>query len=197
MLGWHSVSVLFLGPEESPVIDCLRSFGEKVNVAFEQISRDGVERLRPTFIVCHGYQHILKSDVLAVVEDRAINLHIGYLPWNRGADPNLWSWLEDSPKGVTIHYVDEGVDTGDIVAQREVVFSEHETLASSYARLQAEMLELFREQWPLIRVGACERRAQQGVGSFHRDADRSRVVHLLSAGWQTNVADLRWTRGAK
>ncbi|MCL0081308.1 hypothetical protein M1N64_03665 [Peptococcaceae bacterium] len=46
-------------------------------------------------------------------QGRAINLHISFLPWNRGADPNFWSFIENAPVGVSIHYLDEGIDTGD------------------------------------------------------------------------------------
>ncbi len=95
----------------------------------------------------------MKGDVLDLgARTRVVNLHPGYLPWNRGSDPNLWSWIDNTPKGVTIHYVDEGVDTGDLIAQRLVEFEAHETLASSYQRLQVEMVKLFVEHWQSIRA---------------------------------------------
>lgn len=182
--------VLFLGPEGSPTLAHLIETGEDVDFTADPVDPDAIRRAHPEFLVSHGYRHIIKPDVLGLVPDRAINFHIAYLPWNRGADPNLWSWIDDTRKGVTIHYIDENVDTGDIIAQREVEFGHGETLASSYARLQAEMLRLFVEQWPLIRSGGCERRSQQGPGSVHRLADRQRVEHLLVAGWDTPVEGL-------
>ena len=84
-------------------------------------------------LVSYRYRHILKGDVLGAFPDRAWNLHISLLPWNRGADPNLWSFLERTPKGVTIHHMDEGLDTGDLVAQRELHFDlDAHTLDSAY-----------------------------------------------------------------
>lgn len=182
--------VLFLGPEGSPILAHLTESGEDVHATTDPLDPEGIRRAHPEFLVSHGYRHIIKPDVLALVLDRAINLHIAYLPWNRGADPNLWSWIDDTPKGVTIHYIDEDVDTGDIIAQREVRFGHGETLASSYASLRAEMLRLFVEQWPSIRRGDCDRRPQRGQGSVHRLADRARVEHLLVAGWDTPVEAL-------
>ena len=38
-------------------------------------------------------------------------MHISYLPFNRGAHPNYWSFKDNSPKGVTIHFIDNGIDT--------------------------------------------------------------------------------------
>ncbi|HEX3978509.1 MAG TPA: formyltransferase family protein [Solirubrobacteraceae bacterium] len=184
------MDILFLGPADSPVAHHLRRIGETVSVTADLIDPRVVTAQRPDFLVSHGYRHIIRHDVLAAAHDRTINLHISYLPWNRGADPNLWSWIEDTPKGVTIHFVDEHLDTGDIIAQRQVAFGSDETLGSSYARLQHEMLTLFTEQWPLIRAGRCERRPQRGTGSAHRVADRAAVEHLLVDGWDTPVAAL-------
>jgi methionyl-tRNA formyltransferase len=182
---------LFLGPDESPTLGYLSEFGEDVAATADAIDAHTIRQRQPDFLVSHGYRHIITPEVLDLVPDRAINLHISYLPWNRGADPNLWSWIDDTPKGVTIHYVDRGVDTGDIIAQRMVSFApEEETLASSYARLQTEIDQLLREHWPVIRQGRCDRRSQQGQGSSHRSADRERVAHMLAAGWNTPVASL-------
>jgi methionyl-tRNA formyltransferase len=184
------VKVWFLGPPDSATAGYLRQFGEQVTATREPLYPGEIRRAQPDFLVSHRYRHIIKPDVLRLVPDRVINLHISYLPWNRGADPNLWSWIEGTPKGVTIHYVDEHVDTGDIIAQRQVSFGDGETLASSYERLEEEMLRLFTEQWPLIRSGHAERTPQSGDGSMHRLADRARVEHLLVAGWETPVAKL-------
>ena len=62
--------------------------------------------------------------MLDQINYRAINLHISYLPWNRGADPNLWSAV-GMPKGVTIHYINDGFDTGDILFQKAILFVEY------------------------------------------------------------------------
>src|SRR5438477_880555 len=176
------MNVWFLGPNGSPVLGHLIEVGEEVTATADPLDPHEIARAQPDFLVSHRYRHIIKADVLRLVPDRVINLHTSYLPWNRGADPNLWSWIEGTPKGVTIHYVDEYVDTGDIVAQREVPFGDGQTLASSYARLEEEMLRLFAEQWPAIRSGRAERTPQPSGGSLHRVADRRRVEHLLVAG---------------
>lgn len=149
------------------------------------------------FIVSYGYRHILKKDVLERYSDKAINLHTSLLPWNRGADPNFWSFVENTPKGVTIHYLDEGIDTGDIIVQKQVTFADNESLKSSYDKLQVEIHGLFREHWPQIRLGQCPRIKQKGVGSFHRAKDKNSLAHLLIAGWNTPVAVLESSGSGK
>ncbi len=184
------MKVLFLGPPDSAALDFLKSAESQVVQTADPIDEAFLDRNPADFLVSHGFRHILRADVLDRFPQRAVNLHISYLPWNRGADPNLWSFIENTPKGVSIHYLDSGIDTGDIIAQRLVEFGSAETLRSSYARLQAEIAGLFAEHWSRIRTGSCSATKQVGPGSFHRIADREKVAHLLTNGWDTPVADL-------
>jgi methionyl-tRNA formyltransferase len=184
------MSVLFLGPPDSLVLDFLKSTEADVAQTLDPLDEVFFDRTPADFLVAHGYRHIIRQNVLDRFPRRAVNLHIAYLPWNRGADPNLWSFIEKTPKGVSIHYLDAGVDTGDIIAQKLVEFEAGETLRTSYARLQAEIAQLFAEHWSRIRAGTCHAVKQTGAGSFHRVADRARVAHLLAQGWDTPIEHL-------
>ena len=46
---------------------------------------------------------------------------MSFLPYNRGSHPNFWSFIDDTPKGITIHEIDEGADTGNIVFQKKIL----------------------------------------------------------------------------
>lgn len=176
--------VMFLGPP-SRTLDYLN--GNEIVEATEEPITAG-QMYKFDILVSHGYRHILKTDVLNAVP--AVNLHIALLPWNRGADPNLWSWADGTPKGVTIHWIDAGIDTGPIIAQREVSLPHDGTLASTYELLQSAMTALFIQWWPQIKSGKAPRRAQKGNGSFHRVSDRALIDHLLTFGWDTPVSCL-------
>lgn len=188
------MKILFLGYSDSSLVEYLRDFSDEVRAMTEPLTANTLKEYGPDWIVSYGYRHIIKKEILDLCPDRFINLHIAYLPWNRGADPNLWSWIEETPKGVTIHYIDAGVDTGDIITQKEVGFTGSETLASSYAKLQEEAETLFREAWPTIRAGKSERRKQIGAGTYHCVADRTQAEHLLTADWDTPVRSLRGSK---
>ncbi len=184
--------LLFLGPENSPLLAWLREEGEDVFQTEEKITEHLLRAEAPTFLISYGYRHILSKEILDGFPNKAINLHISYLPWNRGADPNLWSFVEGTPKGVTIHYLDEGVDTGDIIAQQELEFDlENETLATSYEKLQWAIQSLFKNNWPNIKRGACQRTKQVGEGTLHKAKDKKHLVQKLSQGWDTPVSELR------
>lgn len=188
--------ILFLGRSDSPVLAHLRAVERDVRAldADAPLTPALLAEQDPWRVVSHGYRRILRRDVLDVVPGRIVNLHIALLPFNRGADPTLWSVLEDTPAGVTIHHIDEGVDTGDVIAQREVALAGHDTLATAYARLQEAMAALFAEQWEAIAAGTAARRPQPPGGTAHRVADRDAVAALLTRGWDTPVGELRGAR---
>jgi methionyl-tRNA formyltransferase len=69
--------------------------------------------------------------------ERCINIHPGYNPYNRGMFPHVWSIINKLPAGVTIHEMDEGIDSGPIIAQEEVQVLEDDTSQSLYRRIIA------------------------------------------------------------
>ena len=184
------MNILLLGPYRKDLIDFLSSFGDKVTTTEAPLTGDSECICNIDFIISYGYRHILKKDILDKYLNKAINFHISLLPWNRGADPNLWSFLEDSPKGVTIHYLDYGIDTGDILAQQKVDYIPEDTLRTSYERLSKTIEELFRKVWPNIRSEKQKSIPQPDAGSYHRLSDRAAFEYLLTKGWDTPVAGL-------
>lgn len=184
------MKILLLGPAREAFESYLRSMGDDVVQREDPLDPATLATEGWDWLVSFGYRHIIRREVLDLFPERIINLHISLLPWNRGADPNLWSFIEDTPKGVTIHLVDEGLDTGPILAQRRVDWQPGDTLATSYARLTASIESLFRELWPQLRSGGVQARPQPSGGSAHRLKDRLRVEHLLAQGWDTSVESL-------
>lgn len=168
------MNVLVLGPNAeqlAPIVGDVPSTEDPITVE-QAASYD--------LLVSYGYRHIVRPPVLEVV--RAVNLHISLLPWNRGADPNLWSWIDGTPKGVTVHWMTAGVDEGPIITQREVDLDPESTLAESYQQLQDAMVATFAEAWPAILRGD-PGTPQPAGGTCHRVADRPDGV--MPQGWDT------------
>jgi methionyl-tRNA formyltransferase len=184
------VNILLLGPRRERLVTFLASLGNDVNSTEEKIGPTSDIVQWAEYLISYGYRHILKKEVLDRFPQKAINLHISYLPWNRGADPNLWSFLEDSPKGVTIHYLDTGIDTGAILAQAAAPSTPDDTLRTMYERLSCAVEELFVQRWPDICSGRVKATPQSQGGSFHRLSDRRPYESLLHRGWDTPVRDL-------
>ncbi len=184
------MKVLFLGNIGSPLIDVLKSFGEELIVCARKLDLAFVREVDPDFVVSYGYPFIVKKDVINSYEGRIINLHISFLPWNRGSDPELWSLVDNTPKGVSIHYMDAGIDTGDLIVQAKVTCKPDDLLENYYNRLHNTIRELFKENWNEIKEGKCQRTPQQGEGSYHRSVDKEMIVHLLPLGEKTPIHSL-------
>jgi len=184
------MKILLLGPERTELKDCLNMCGETVFQTEEKIFVTSEILDEVDFIVSYGYRHIIKSEIISQFKKNIINIHISFLPWNRGADPNFWSFLEDTPKGVTIHYLDKEIDAGDILVQKKVRFSQDETLRTSYEKLSQVASDLFKAHWAEIRSGKILAKPQLGDGSYHQSKDKEKYKYLLVNGWDTPISCL-------
>ncbi len=138
--------------------------------------RQIIGRLGAEMAISAYYGHILKPEFLEGFPRGCINVHPAYLPHNRGKDPNVWSIVEHTPAGASIHYMDAGVDTGDVITQRRIVVEPIDTGETLYHRLEVAAVELFQESWPLIRAGKISRTPQVvSAGSFHRRCDLEEI----------------------
>ncbi len=187
------MNILLLGPQSPFITTFLIKNGYTVFEHAEPIDTSFLNSKNISFAISYRYRHIVKPEIIDYLKGNIINLHISYLPWNRGSDPNLWSFLEDTPKGVSIHYVDPGIDTGDIITQKEITFDESfATLSSTYEILNNEIVQIFKDKWEQIINGSSSRIKQKGNGSFHRSKDKEPYEYLLQEkGWDTPVVNIK------
>ncbi len=169
-------NVLLLSPYAGALLPTFKRAGDRVHTVWRADDPEFAvppDDLWPQWIVLYGWPHVLRDDVYwRHYKGRVINLHISLLPWNRGADPNFWSWREDTPKGVTIHQVDKDLDTGPVlIASEEGLDGPNHTLASSYEALSAAVERLFATHWVGIRDGEIGPREQGPGGSSHKRID--------------------------
>ena len=125
------------------------------------------------------FDYIFEPDFIQLFPAGVVNLHPSYLPYNRGQFPNVWSIVEGTPAGATLHYIDAGIDTGDIIAQAHVSVEPVDTGKSLYHKLERASLELFKAQWPMIRSGhPCRKPQSSDSGTYHRSGDVDEVDHI-------------------
>ncbi|MDP3791508.1 MAG: formyltransferase family protein [Candidatus Omnitrophota bacterium] len=84
-------------------------------------SVDFLNSIRPDLIVVVGTRK-LKKEVFSIAPAGAINLHSGILPFYRGSDSEFWALYNNEPDrvGVSIHFIDESLDTGDVIVQERL-----------------------------------------------------------------------------
>lgn len=106
------------------------------------------------------------------------------MPFNRGAHPNFWSHYDGTPSGVSIHMIDEGIDTGDIIAQEKFFIDPKEnTFKTSYDYLNTRVQALFVKTFPDLRSGDYKVFSQSGHSSQHVMDDLPKDFR----GWDCNI----------
>ena len=187
-------AVLFLTNNENTqdLFQWLQSQEEKVYRIQNKIDLEMIKQLQPSFIISFNYKHIIKKDVLDFMQGKVINLHTSYLPYNRGSSPNFFSFMDDTPKGVTIHLVDEGLDTGAILCQKKLSFNENqETFTSTYNQLLSNMKELFYDNWKAIKEGKLKPMPQDGLGSYHKMSQLEAIREKTPFTWDEVISDVK------
>jgi methionyl-tRNA formyltransferase len=127
-----------------------------------------LKALGPDLLVL-GPTRILRPHILSIPRVGVLNPHPGLLPDYRGLDVIPWAIYNGDPLGVTIHFVDQGIDTGDVVAQRRFEVRPGDSLSSVRRRADAIMGELMAEVVSQLAAGGhVERRPQQkGAGRLY------------------------------
>ena len=112
--------------------------------SFETEIRRHLERKKINLILLAGFMRILSPDFVRAYQKRILNIHPALLPQFPGAHAIRNAWAAKVKKtGVTVHFVDEGVDSGPIILQREVEIKSGETLESLEKRIHAVEYELY------------------------------------------------------
>lgn len=114
---------------------------------------------------------ILKPAVLELFPGGVVNVHPGYLPYNRGRNAQIWSILDGTPVGATLHYMDDGVDTGPIVDRLQVAVEAWDTGESLREKLEQACVDVTRSGWAAVRSGAPPTPQDRDEGTLHRVRD--------------------------
>lgn len=129
--------------------------------------------LAPDVIVIWSYSMILPAAVLDVPRGGCVNVHGGLLPAYRGPHVMQWAIINgESETGVTLHYVDAGIDTGPVIAAERVSIELADDAATVRAKLKDAGARLLRTWWPAIAAGTAPRVPQ--------DESRARYYPLRS-----------------
>ncbi len=127
-----------------------------------------IRELRPDVIFSFYYRKMIVSKILAIPQIGAFNLHGSLLPRYRGRCPVNWVIINgEKQTGVTLHYMIDKPDAGDIVGQKEVVIDFADTAKTLYDKLCNAAALLLDELLPLIKIGEIPRNKQNlAAGSY-------------------------------
>ncbi|HBF1865532.1 TPA: methionyl-tRNA formyltransferase, partial [Clostridioides difficile] len=122
---------------------------------------DKIKSLNPDVIVVVAFGQILPKEILEIPKLGCINVHVSLLPKYRGAAPINWVIINGEEKtGVTTMYMDEGLDTGDMILKTEVNLDENITAGELHDKMMNIGAETLKETLRLIEEGNAPREVQ-------------------------------------
>lgn len=120
------------------------------------------KNLKIDLIICDSYSMKIRSDILKLVNYNAVNIHNALLPKNRGPNPMQWAIIKgEKATGVTVHYMDDSFDGGDIIGQKKIFINRKDTWISLHTKLIIVQKEVLKKYLPLILKGLNKRRKQK------------------------------------
>lgn len=135
---------------------------------YEEGTLSALRNLKLDLIILAWWPYIIKSELIGIPRLGCLNFHPSYLPYNRGKHYNFWALVEESPFGVSLHWITAGIDDGDIAFQKPIETSWEDTGASLFHKAQREIVGLFAEKFSEITRGEIPRIPQDlERGSFH------------------------------
>lgn len=100
------------------------SLFEEININNSECINN-IRKLQPDLIVSVNFAQILKKEMINIPTKGCINTHASLLPMYKGRAPLNWAMINGEKEvGVTVHYIEEGIDTGDIIIQEKIIVDE-------------------------------------------------------------------------
>lgn len=140
-----------------------------------------IENLKPDLLAVCGTT-VIKPEVFTLAPMGAINIHTGITPEYRSADPIFWALYRNEPHkvGVTIHFVDRGIDTGAIIHQECVPLYAEDTMTTIYVRCISVGARLYLQTLDEIALGTVKIMSRSGVvGKAFYSINLGIVQHLI------------------
>jgi methionyl-tRNA formyltransferase len=146
-----------------------------------------VQRIAPDMVICAYYPRIFPRRLIDTPPLGCINVHPGLLPKYRGTFPTPWSILNNETEiGITIHYMDEGIDTGDVLVQQCFPIGPDETGHELYRRSMKLCADLLIENFNRLLHKEITPRPQAAGGSYY-----NRIAPQYRIDWHQPRQEIR------
>ncbi len=165
-MGINIVSIMCTDKESSKINSDYFDLGHvaekhgKYVYYFKKISDEygHIREYNPDVILILGFSQIIPKRILEIPTIGCIGSHPALLPRNRGRHPIIWAIANGLRKsGITLFWIDEGVDSGDIWTQKEFEIDEFDNASSIYQKVEELTVDLFRKNIPELENGIVKR----------------------------------------
>lgn len=158
----ETIEIKFIVPRTDSSDQNLLIYSEKYKIPFHKgikVNSDKFYELADSYncdlFVSMSFNQIFRKRIINLPKLKTINCHAGKLPFYRGRNILNWAIINDEEEfGITVHYVDEGIDTGDIILQRIFPISEDDTYKTLLETAYQECANILYDAVKLIQKGA-------------------------------------------
>ena len=176
---------LFPSPVKEFALEKGLEIYQPVKVRKNQEFIEKIKELNPDVICVVAYGKILPKEILEIPKLGCINVHASLLPKYRGAAPIQWAVLNgEKETGITTMYMDEGMDTGDMILKEAVTIGEDETTGELWDRLSKIGGELLVKTLKQIEEGTAPRQKQEGEFTMAPMLEKS----MAKIDWENKTA---------
>jgi methionyl-tRNA formyltransferase len=180
--------IIFLG-YSSKKTNLIKFLRDKKNIVEVYGNRNINKKaiIKADIIVSFGYRRKIKINQLKFSKRPILNLHISYLPYNKGSHPNFWSFVENTPKGITIHEIDSKIDNGPIIFRKKIVFKKLKNLTfnDTHEKLIKAIEKLFIQNYDKIISGNYSTKRVNSKGTFHKSSQLPKTIK----NWNIKIFD--------
>lgn len=167
----ETISIEFIVPRSDTSDQTLKNFSEKYNIDYlypvKINTPEFIEKAKSyncDLFVSMSFNQIFRAAIIDVPELGVINCHAGKLPFYRGRNILNWALINDEKSfGITVHYVDEGIDTGDIIKQYDYPISETDDYNSLLEIAYVECAQILYDAIKDIQAGTSQRIVQTTI----------------------------------
>lgn len=141
---------------------------------------------QPDVIFVIGWSQLVKRELLSIPRHGCIGAHPALLPHNRGRAVIPWALIHDEPvTGMTLFHIDEGTDSGDVIAQVQIPINDYDTAQTLYDRAVDGLCDMLRQHLPDILAGVAPRSVQ----------DEEKASYCAKRGPEDGEID--WTQSSR
>ncbi len=150
---WYDSIKNICNEKNIPVLECSK---------LTDFDIDEIKLINPDLIFSVGWRRLLPKSIFSIPKFGVLNLHDSLIPNYRGFAPINWSIINgEKETGLTIHYIDEGIDTGDIILQKKININFEDTAFDVYNRLLDLSTELFQNVIHMIEKNMIQPQSQK------------------------------------
>ena len=157
-----------------------------------------IKNLKPDLLCVVAYGKILPKELLEIPKYGAINVHASLLPKYRGAAPIQWAVLNgDKKTGITTMFMDEGMDTGDMILKEEVEIGENETTGELWDKLSKIGAKLLTKT--VEKIDSIENKEDKNLEEIKKiiGAEKQGNEYTLAPMLKKEMAKIDWEKNSK